>query len=537
MKQKIERFIADRLGADNVALTSPKDPSFGHFATPIAFTLAASRRAAPNAIATELSQKLRDDEYFSEVSVVGGFINFKLSDRFLDLNALEALRRGDRFGAIAAGATESAGGEKILLEFVSANPTGPLHIGHARGAFYGDSLLKLGRHLGHTIVSEYYINDAGNQVDLLGRSVHFKGRAELLNEAIEFPSECYQGEYILDLAKLAQKRFGDAIFQEGADISALCVWAKDEMIKWIKTTLGEADIVFDNFVSEKPLYDRWDKTMKRLEENGALYADSDRKIWLASSKKGDGKDRVVARENGVPTYLAGDIIYHDDKFARGFDRYINIWGADHHGYIPRVKAAIEFLGYDSNKLEVLLSQMVSLLKNGEPYKMSKRSGNFVTMEEIGNEAGYDALRFIFLTKRADTHLEFDINLLKKEDSSNPIYYVNYAHARICSLFEKLGKKPYDLIETPLDNLQSDAKELVFFALQLPETIKESFKTRQPHLLTDYLYKLAVKTHKFYADNRVIGSKDEERFAKILSLSALSIRIGLKLLGINAKTSM
>jgi arginyl-tRNA synthetase len=529
VKKQISRFIADRLGVDDVSLTTPKDPSFGHFSTPIAFALAKTERKAPNAIALELSQKLLNDEFFSEVSAIGGYVNFTLSDRFLDACAIDALKQGDRFGA------KSGGGESILLEFVSANPTGPLHIGHARGAFYGDSLLRLGRHLGYSIASEYYVNDAGNQVELLGRSVYYKAHASLCGDEIAFPNERYQGEYIADLAAKARERFGDAILS--ADSADLSAWAKDQMLEWIKKTLGEAGIVFDRFVSEKSLYDRWSATMERLKRNGALYADDDNKIWLASSKKGDDKDRVVARENGAPTYLAGDIIYHEDKFARGFDRYINIWGADHHGYIPRVKAAIEYLGYDSNKLETLLSQMVSLLKNGEPYKMSKRSGNFVTMEEVGEETGYDALRFIFLTKRADTHLEFDVSSLKNEDSSNPVYYVNYAHARICSLFEKMGKKPNDLIATPLDRLKPDATELVFSALQLAETIKESFKARAPHLLTDHLYKLAVKTHKFYADNRVIGTNDEARFAKILSLSALSIRLGLRLLGISAKTRM
>jgi arginyl-tRNA synthetase len=531
LKARIEAFIAQRLGVAGAAVTTPKDPAFGHFATPIAFSLAKSERKAPNAIALELSQKLSNAELFSEVSAAGGFVNFKLSDAFLDARAIEALKAGDQFGA------KSGGGEKILLEFVSANPTGPLHIGHARGAFYGDALARLGRRLGHTIKSEYYINDAGAQVELLARSVHYKGRIELLGEALDFPAECYQGEYISDLAKEARALFGDVAFSANADLSQLCEWAKDRMIEAIKKTLGDANIFFDRYVSEKSLYDRWEDTKKRLEQNGALYRDEDNKIWLASTKKGDGKDRVVVRENGVPTYLAGDIVYHDDKFSRGFDRYINVWGADHHGYIPRVKAAIDFLGYDANKLEVLLSQMVALLKNGEPYKMSKRSGNFVAMEEVGEEVGYDALRFIFLTKRADTHLEFDIEGLKKEDSSNPIYYINYAHARICSLFEKLGKTPNDLFDARLLDLNRDAKDLLFSALQLTETVNESFQTRQPHLLTDYLYKLAVKTHKFYADNRVIGSNNEESYAKILSMVALTIKLGLKLLGIDAKTRM
>ncbi len=530
MKKRIKAHISSQLDAAEVPVTKPKDSSFGHFCTPVAFSLAKVYRKSPHAIAEELCEKLLHGELFDKVEHLSGYVNFTLSDRFLDEFATAALRDGDRFG-------EQSEGESILLEFVSANPTGPLHIGHARGAIFGDVLMRLGRHLGYQITSEYYINDAGNQVDLLARSLHFKGRAELLGEAVAFPPECYQGEYILELAKKAQAHFGEAIFQPEADLSALRDWAKDEMMAWINDTLKEAGIVFDRFVSERSLYDRWDDTRQALEKRGALYTDEAGKVWLASSQKGDGKDRVVVRESGEPTYLAGDIIYHGDKFARGFDRYINIWGADHHGYIPRVRAAIDFLGYDPERLEVLLSQMVALLKGGDPYKMSKRSGNFVTMEEVGQEVGYDALRFVFLTKRADTHLEFDIDLLSKEDSSNPIYYVNYAHARICSLFEKSEHAHSDMAEVHLSDLGHDAKELLFSAMLLPEVIDDAFHTRQVNLMTDYLYKLAGKVHRFYTENRVVGNEKEAQFLKILAVSALSIRLGLKLLGITAKERM
>ncbi|GHV02847.1 arginine--tRNA ligase [Campylobacterota bacterium] len=530
MKRLLSAHIADRLGVGSALITKPKDPSFGHFCTPVAFSLAKAEKKPPQTIAAELCAKLHDERLFSKVEAVGGYVNFTLSGGFLDSAANEALKSGENYGA-------GQGGETILLEFVSANPTGPLHIGHARGAFYGDALLRLGRHLGYKIQSEYYINDAGNQIELLGRSLYFKGRIELLGEAVEFPPECYQGEYISDLAKEALEHFGRAIFDEKSDLDPLCVWAKEKMLLWIKRTLSDAAIVFDNFVSEKSLYDRWDSARSALEKNGALYTDSEGKVWLASTQKGDGKDRVVVRENGVPTYLAGDIVYHGDKFARGFDRYINIWGADHHGYIPRVKAAIDFLGYDSNRLEVLLSQMVALLKGGEPYKMSKRSGNFVTMEEVGAEVGYDALRFVFLTKRADTHLEFDVDLLKNEDSSNPVYYVNYAHARICSLFEKVGLTQAAAASASTIGLSESGNDLLFFALSIPETIEEAFKTRQPHLIADYLYKLATKFHRFYNDTRVIGSDNQAALLKLFAVVALAIRLGLKMLGITAKVRM
>lgn len=528
MKQRISDFIAKRLSLESVPVVKPKDAAFGHFCTPVAFTLSKGAGRAPNLIALDLCAKLQDSEMFEGVTADGGYVNFTLSSRFLDHFATKALYDNDRFGS-------ENGGESFMLEFVSANPTGPLHIGHARGAVFGDALARLGRHLGCKVVSEYYINDAGNQIELLGRSVYFKAKAELMGEEVVFPEDCYQGGYIADLAKEAFNIFGRAAFASDEAIENLAGWAKNKMLDWIKTTLFEAGVEFDSFVSEKALYSGWDRVRSILEKNGALYLDAERKEYLASSQKGDGKDRVVVRENGIPTYLAGDIIYHHNKFERGFDRYINIWGADHHGYVARVKAAIEFLGHDSGRLEVLLSQMVALLKGGEPYKMSKRSGNFVTMEEVGREIGYDALKFVFLTKRADTHLEFDLDLLAKEDGSNPVYYVNYAHARICSLFEKLGRSPD--FDAPLNDLSEGAKEMLFYALSLPETIKEAFNSRQPHLITDYLYKLSGRLHRFYTDNRVIGSADEEQFLKVFAVVRLAIWQGLRLLGIKAKTRM
>jgi len=260
-------------------------------------------------------------------------------------------------------------------------------------------------------------------------------------------------------------------------------------------------------------------------------------VWIRSSQMGDEKDRVVVREDGRPTYLAGDIIYHDDKFARGYDRYINIWGADHHGYIARVKAAIHFLGYDENKLEVLLAQMVSLLKGGEPYKMSKRAGNFILMSEVVEEIGADALRFIFLSKKCDTHLEFDVDALKQQDSSNPVFYINYAHARVNQLFEKSGKTPEEVLHVRLDDLSEEGKTLLFQALLLPEVLEDAFESRQVQKMTEYLRTLAGSFHKFYNENRVVGSTEEEKFLKLFAVVAVSLRVGLGLLGIKAKDKM
>ena len=298
--------------------------------------------------------------------------------------------------------------------------------------------------------------------------------------------------------------------------------------------LKDVGIEFDSFVSEASLYDKWDEVMQKLGDG--LY-EKDGKVFLASSKKGDDHDRVVVREDGRPTYLAGDIIYHNDKFERGYDRYINIWGADHHGYIARVKAAIEFLGYDASKLEVLLSQMVSLLKDGQPYKMSKRAGNVILLSDISKEIGSDALRYIFASKRSDIALEFDVEELKRQDSSNPIYYIQYAHARIKTLLEKSQKSKEEILASDLIGIDSAANDLLFDALLLPEVVEDAFHSRGIQKLPEYLKTLAASLHKFYYDKRIIGDEHELKYLKVLEMVALSLKTGLGLMGIEAKEKM
>lgn len=525
----VEKYVRDV----PVILERPKDSSFGHFALPVAFQLAKVLRKSPMAIAQELAQELAQESIFDKVEAVAGYVNLTLSSSFLDNLAAQALDDEVQFAGQVADETK----EKILLEFVSANPTGPLHIGHARGAVYGDTLLRVGRHLGYPIDSEYYVNDAGRQVYLLGLSLYLKGREDILGDIVTWPEEFYRGEYITDLAHKASQELGREIFSDEEKISTLAVWGKDQMLEVIKGNLHDAGIVFDTYVSEKGLFGLWSATQEKLAQHDALYKDDEGKVWLRSTDHGDAKDRVVVRENGEPTYLAGDIIYHNDKFERGYDRYINIWGADHHGYIPRVKSAVSFLGYDAQKLEVLLSQMVALLKGGEPYKMSKRAGNFILMSDVVEEIGADALRFVFLTKRSDTHLEFDVEDMKKEDSSNPIFYVNYAHARVNSLLDKSGRSAQSVKETPFSALDDEGYELLFFALSLGEVLQEAFKSREMHRIPEYLVKLATRFHKYYTDHRVIGSEQEAQLLKLFLVVALSLRTGLKLMGITAKDRM
>lgn len=529
MQNLVKEFIEKTLGI-SVVLEKPKDITLGHYATPVAFSLAKELKKSPMQIADELVSKFENCSMFEKVEAVKGFINFKLSSAFLQSLVDDALSNEDEF------ARQTRKDEKILLEYVSANPTGPLHIGHARGAIAGDSLARVGKHLGYDITTEYYINDAGAQMDLLGLSVSLAARDFIFKEEVAYPETYYRGDYLIDIANVVIEKFGKDIIYDESKFKDIALFAKDLVMDIIVKDLKDLGIEFDNFVSEKSLYSEWDNTKEVLEKNGSLYNKSD-KIYLRSTQYGDDSDRVVVRDNGIPTYLAGDIIYHKDKFDRDFDRYINIWGADHHGYIPRVKAAIEFLGNDSSKLEVILSQMVQLLKGGEPYKMSKRAGNVILMSDITEEIGADALRFIFLTRKSDTHLEFDIDMLKNQDSSNPIFYINYAHARINQVFVKAEINYDDIRDVSFEELNQDGLNLVYEALLLESVLVEAFTKRDMQKITEYLYNLASSVHKFYNEHKVIGSAEQNVYLKVLAIAALSINVGLSLLGIKAKEIM
>lgn len=528
--QKIVKDYIEKILEAKVVLEKPKDLSLGHFATPFAFSLAKELRKSPMIIAEDLVKKFEDTEMFEKVEAVKGFLNFKLSNKFLEKLSKDALKQGSNY------AKESSKNEKILLEYVSANPTGPLHIGHARGAVLGDSIARVGRHLGYDITTEYYVNDAGAQMDMLGLSVDLAGRDFILNEDVSYPETYYRGDYLIDIAKKLYDLHGPDIFNDESKYRQMADFAKDIVLEIITSDLEDIGIKFDTFVSEASLYDAWEETKAILMNNGSLYTKDD-KLFLKSTLHGDDSDRVVVRENGIPTYLAGDIIYHKNKFDRKFDHYINIWGADHHGYIKRVNAAIEFLGNSSEKLEVLLSQMVQLLKGGEPYKMSKRAGNVILMSDIAAEVGADALRFIFLTKKSDTHLEFDLDMLKNQDSSNPIFYINYAYARINQVFKKAEKSFDDVLDISYDDLNEDALNLVYESLLLPSILEEAFNKRDMQKITDYLYSLASSIHRFYNEHKIVGTTDEDKYLKVLSLCALTLKTSLTVLGIKAKQVM
>lgn len=535
MKELVKSEIFSLLGRECV-IERPKDKNLAHYATPIAFSLAKELRKSPIIIGNELVEKFNNSKLFKTTSV-NGYINFRLNGSFLNELANDALKSGINFAANGRNIQVSSKGNNkdLFLEYISANPTGPLHIGHVRGAVFGDTIARIGRHLGQEIRTEYYINDAGNQIDLLGLSIRLAARESIFNENVQYPEKYYRGDYIIKIAKAAFDKFGKSIFDESKN-SELAEFGKDYVLDIIKSDLADVGILIDNWASEKALYGELLPTIERLKQSGQLY-EKDGAIYIASTKLGDDSDRVVVRDDGRPTYLAGDIIYHNEKYKKNYKKYMNIWGADHHGYIARLKAAINFLGYDENSLEIVLMQMVNLLKDGKPFKMSKRSGNAILMSDILSEIGSDALRFIFISKSNTSSLEFDIDELKKQDNSNPIFYINYAHARVNQLFIKANKNYTDVSHADLSKLDDTCLNLLFEALTLPEVLSDAYYARQLHKLPEYLKNLSTSFHKLYNEIRVIGSENENELLKLFSVVALSIRTGLHLMGIKAKERM
>lgn len=526
LKDIVKKNINNILNCD-FAIESPKDRNLAHFALPC-FTFAKELKMSPNKIAQDYAQKLKECEIFSSVEAVNAYVNFKLSNKFLNSLCSNSLNNPEDY------AKSEKKDYSILLEYVSANPTGPLHIGHARGAIYGDSLSRVARHIGYKFDTEYYVNDAGNQIDLLGESVILAIRDFVLKEKVEYPESFYSGEYMQELAHKFYEQFKDDFINEKTKIASL---AKDEVLSEIKQTLANARIKIDNYVSETSYYPKLNETLEKLNQAEATYT-KDEKIFLASTKYGDDLDRVIVRDDGRGTYLAADIVYHDDKMSRGYNKVINIWGADHHGYIARVKAAMSALGHNPDDLEVILAQMVNLLKDGQPYKMSKRKGNVILFSDVLEDIGVDALRYIFISKKCDSPLEFDVNEFKKQDSSNPVFYINYAHARIHQIFNKLNKNTDDVKNVDLSNFDDEnALNLLFDSLTLNDVLEDAFSSRMLSKICDYLKNLASSFHKLYNETRIIGHKNELEYLKILAQVALTIKTGLDLIGIKALERM
>jgi arginyl-tRNA synthetase len=523
-----------------VQIEVPGNPEHGDYATNLAMTMARSEKKSPRQVAEALVDQLGICEFLSKVEVAGpGFINFTLTPTCWYEVLNEIATSGAKFGTSKFGQ-----GRKVQVEFVSANPTGPLHIGHGRGAAVGDAVASILEATGYDVQREYYVNDAGNQVATLGRSIWMRLR-EQLGEQVLFPEDGYQGEYIRDLAgQLREEDPAVAKLVEPEATKRCSAFGVGKILDWIAEDLRMFGITFDNWFSEQSLYDRnmVDIELAKLSEKGLSY-EQDGALWLRTTKFGDDKDRVLIKSDGSPTYFASDVAYHMEKFDRGFDRVIDVWGADHHGYVPRMKAVVAGLEHPPEDLEVLLIQMVNLLRDGQPFTMGKRSGNFITLREVIDEVGSDACRFSFLMRRSDSQLDFDLELAKRQSNDNPVYYVQYAHARVCSINRNAVEQGVvlekaeniDLSKLTLAEELALAKHLARY----PETVSGAAANYEPHRVVYYLQDLAAQFHSYYNRQRVLVEDKATTQARLLLLNGVKTVLAnaLGLLGVKAPEQM
>lgn len=521
-----------------LVLTVPPKKEFGDFATNFAMQSAKSFHCNPRIVAQAIVENL-DAPYVAGTEIAGpGFINFYLQQDWLYDLLGKIVKAGDSYGNLI-----QTNPEKIQLEYVSANPTGPLHVGHGRGAAVGSALANLMLSAGYSVEREYYINDAGNQIDNLAASVNAR-YLNLFDVECSFPENGYHGEDIVETAKRIKAKYGDKFIamSEEERLSTFKVLAKEEKLAALKEDLKAFNCEFDVWFSETTLHNenRIKEACDYLVETGDMY-EKDGALWLKSSKYGDDKDRVVIRDNGIPTYLAADIAYHRNKFQRGFDKVINLWGADHHGYIARMKAAVTALGYKPEQLEVLVLQMVSLYRDGELVKMSKRTGKSVTLNELIEEVGTDAARYFFIMRSIDSQLDFDLTLATEHSSDNPVYYVQYANARICSIMRQISEEGIKInADAPLKFLTEDVEVSLIKKLgEYEELIANAACERAPHRIAHYAYELAGLFHSFYNQCRVLGVDKDLQQARLLLIQATghTLRHSLAILGVSAPDHM
>ena len=521
-----------------VLLEVPPQKEFGDFASNFAMQSARSLKCNPRIVAQAVIDNL-DCAYVDRAEIAGpGFINFYLKDNWLSDMFANIVKAGENYGNLTAPTKE-----KIQLEYVSANPTGPLHVGHGRGAAVGSSLANLMKAAGYDVTREYYINDAGNQINNLAASVNAR-YLEAYGIDVEFPENGYHGHDIIETAERIKRIYGDKFLHMDEDkrIEEFRTIALKEKLAALKEDLEAFNVTYDVWFSEQTLHDgnKIKEACDLLTERGYMY-EKDGALWLKATEHGDDKDRVVIRDNGVPTYFAADIAYHRNKFERGFDRVINLWGADHHGYIARMKAAVGALGYNPDQLEILILQMVSLYRNGELVKMSKRTGQSVTLNELIEEVGTDAARFFFVMRSIDSQLDFDLTLATEKSNENPVYYIQYAHARICSIFRQLKEAgieeaadaDYTLLTDPTET------ELIKKLGEYPELIASAAKERAVHRVAHYVHELAGLFHSFYNQCRILGVDPEVQQARIKLVKATQhvLRHALNILGVSAPERM
>ena len=514
-----------------------KQKEFGDLATNVAMVLSKQVHRSPLEIGRAIAQNLRKNSMFSKVEVVKpGFINLFLSDETYVNIFKEIVQKGEAFFK------PDAQPKRIQIEFVSANPTGPLHVGHGRGAAIGDTLSRILSFCGHRVEKEYYINDAGNQIQTLGESVFLRYR-ELCGENISFPEYGYRGGYIKGIAQNIYRKEGKSLLkkEEKEAIKICAEYASSTIMEDIKDDLKEFGVDFTNYFHETSLYpDQIEKTMDYLKKKNLIYC-KEGALWFRSTDFGDDKDRVLKKSDGSYTYFASDIAYHQNKLSRNYDELIDIWGADHHGYVKRIKAAFNALSPENRKLHIILVQLVSLLKKGEKISMSTREGQFETLKKVMEEVGVDACRFMFLTKSANTHLDFDIQTAKEQSMDNPVYYVQYAHARICNIFEQAKRKRIN-IKKNIDNYilkTEEEKNIVKELVMLREAIDKSVQELEPFYTVKSLINIACAFHQFYNHQRVIGAEEEvmqSRF-KLIEATRKAISMGLSLIGVSAPKKM
>ncbi|UCD88287.1 MAG: arginine--tRNA ligase [Desulfobacterales bacterium] len=528
-----------------IVMDIPKISAHGDYSTNIAMTIAASQKKAPRDIAGIIIDHIEDsDRLLSKVEVAGaGFINFFIAQSKW-YEVLKAVHDKDK----AYGTSQLGLGKCVQIEFVSANPTGPLHVGHGRCAAVGETLSAIFKAAGYDVEKEYYVNDSGRQIRTLGESV-FVRYQQLLGKTIDLPKDGYQGAYIKDLARMLLDQEGQRLMDLPEDEAvAVCArFAAEKILAEIREDLVAFGISFDNWFSEQSLYDSGavQAVMIQCKDQANVY-EHEGALWFRTKDFGDEKDRVVVRANGLTTYFASDIAYHKDKFERGFDRVLDIWGADHHGYIPRVAASIQALGYDADRFQVLLVQMVNLLRGGKPVTMSTRAGEFVTLREVIDEVGRDAARFLFLLRHYESPLDFDLELAKKESNENPVYYVQYVHARISNILRKAEERGYTNISWDEDfpeliNLSAEI-ELIKLMARYPEILGQSALLMEPHRIPFYLKELAGAFHAYYHDrnkHKVVSDDARLSAARLYLVSAIRIiiRNGLALMGVSAPETM
>jgi len=518
---------------ESISLDLPTDKRFGDFSTNIALKLSKLLKKSPQIIAAELIDLIQKEiknselkDLITQVKVEGvGFINFYLKENYFYEQLREIIIKGKEALRVDLGH-----GKKVLIEFVSANPTGSLSIAHARQAAAGDCLANILDFIGFKVSREYYLNDEGNQINILGKSVELRLK-ELKGEKIEFPENYYQGDYIRDIAKEAQKKK-----IKDADLGD---FAAKVILKIIKQELIDFGVKFDCWYSQKELAKsgKVEKAFEQLKQKGFLF-EQDKALWFKSTEFGDDKDRVIVKSDGSQTYLAPDMAYHQDKFKRGFNWLINLWGPDHHGYINRVKASIEAFGHKKDDLTVVIVQLATIFRNGQPIQMSTRRGQYITLREVLDEVGKDASRFFFLMRRTSSHLDFDLEIAKKQSSENPVYYVQYAHARICSILRSSSVKIKDNLDLSVLK-EKEELSLIKKLLEFEAALNICLVTCDPYMLTVYLQELSESFHKFYDLHRVLGQLNVLTSARLALIKATKIILatGLELLGITQPESM